>query len=110
MQATSVFDYKAQFIFPEDRFKGIERTGLQKVAHIATNALTDSALFDLMSAGGPKFRSIRVQCKAAMFRTAAHTAPGWKHWIQQLQVSATRFLTLNFLGVAQLNGAHWAMV
>ena len=99
--------YKSQLLLLGPEFNQIEITGLQKVFHLATNALSHSAFFNLSAAGGPVVKSIRTQAKAAMVRTAASTLPQWPEWMRQLRVSAERHLSCNSVCAGNLTGVHW---
>jgi len=99
--------YKSQLVPLDESATKTEIYGLQKVLHVATNALSHNAFFNLSAVGGPALKSIRVQAKAAMIRAAAVTLPQWPEWIQQLRVSAERHLSVDLFCAGKLSGKHW---
>ena len=106
-QIAPLLAYKAQLVPIDPAFTHIEITGLQKVFHLATNALSHMAFFNLHSAGGPKLKSIRAHANASLMRAAASTVPQWPEWIRQLKISSERHLSLHSACTGALSGEHW---
>ena len=86
--------YKAQLTSLSSVFLRLEWSAIQRILHLATNALSHAALLHLPIAGGPSLTSFQVSAKAAMFRTAASTIPNWSAWTILLRKSTHEHLPL----------------
>ena len=91
-RAVPVVSYVAQLVTPPPRMQRLELTSLNKIAHMATNALYLKDFLSLEEAGGPQFRSVAASMRAAMLRTACQTVTVWPEWQRQLQVAAEESL------------------
>ena len=91
-QAVPVTMYVAQLTPPPDRITRLEMSALQRVTHMATNALALSDYYNLPCAGGPTLRSLSVAMHATLLRTACITVHCWKEWCSQLEVAAKECL------------------
>ena len=71
IRAASVIPYKCQLIEWDQRYSSKEPATIERVLHLAHNALPQEALFRMEEVGGPKFTNLRATSKASMVRFAA---------------------------------------
>lgn len=92
---------------PPADIRKIETTALHRILHLATNALTRSAILNLSSMGGPRLQSVGCTALAAMFRTATKTLPQWQDWMRQLKIVSSEHLSLVEVAQGHLSPAFW---
>ena len=90
----AVISYVAQLIPLPPNAPQTERTAMQSILHIATNALSHSAYFHLRQAGGPQRITMCAVGAATIFRTAVQTLRQWPEWKKQLILAAQTSLPM----------------
>ena len=92
--AVSVLLYIAQLMPLPHNFGFVERTAMNNVLHLATNAFTFNTYFSLPLGGGPKLYSASAAALASMFRMAWSTRHLWQAWTPQLMQIAQEALPI----------------
>ncbi len=95
VRAVPVLAYVAQLCFLPCNFQQTERSAMQAVLRLATNAFSHSDFFAIQDLGGPSMRSALVTAFASMYRTAISTISCWRAWVPQSTDAAFQSLPLS---------------
>ena len=82
--AVSVLLYIAQLVPLPQNFGFAERSAMNNVLHLATNAFTFNTYYSIPLGGGPKLYSASAAALASMFRMSWNTRHIWQAWKAQL--------------------------
>jgi len=99
--------YVAQLVPLPPQASQTEKVGLQRIYHIATNALSLESMLRLKEFGGPSPISLAAASRAACFRASAQSFPCWQQWAPQLRIAASKSGDLDMLARNYVSPSFW---